>query len=198
MGEYRCEGISNVKGGTYDKLHTEGIFNASGPIEANYVSGEGVMNFTSLSTEALFLEGVTNIKSTLEAVTCNIEGVLNAAEIIVAENINSDGVINANRLKAKSATLLHNSKKEFSEPFAKIRAFFSGRDVQDEKNARIHEIEADTLVLEGYSVKKITGRDVIIGKNCIVGAVQADTKLRIHSTAQVKDLGLSVQPEYFE
>ena len=198
MGEYRCEGIGNVKGGTYDKLHVEGVFNAGGPIKANYVSGEGVMNFSSLCTENLTLEGVANIKGTLEVTNCNIEGVLNAPEIIAADTINSDGVINANHLKAKSATLLHNSKREMAEPFAKIRAFFSGRDVQDEKNARIHEIEADTLVLEGYSVKKITGRDVIIGKNCIVGAVQADTKLRIHSTAQVKDLGLSVQPEYFE
>jgi len=198
MGEYRCEGIGNVKGGTYDRLHVEGVFNASGPIKANYVSGEGVLNFASLTTETLALEGVANIKGTIEAVNCTVEGVLNAPEVIVAETINSDGVINANRLKAKNATLLHNAKREMAEPFAKIRAFFSGRDVQDEKNARIHEIEADTLVLEGYSVKKITGHDVIIGKNCIVGAVQADTKLRIHSTAQVKDLGFSVQPEYFE
>lgn len=68
----------------------------------------------------------------------------------------------------------------------------------DDKNAKIREIEAETLVIEDYSVQKITGKDIIIGRGCVVDTVQADTKLRIHKSAQVKNLGTSVTPEYFE
>ena len=198
MGEYRCEGIGSVNGGVYDKLHVEGVFTAKGPIKANLVTGEGVMNFSALSAESLTLEGVTNVKGPLEAGSCTMEGVLKATNITVAGNIYADGVVSADTLKANSATLLFNSKKCSPKPFAKIRSFFSGRDVMDEKNAKIREIEAGTLVLEDYSVQKITGQDVIIGRGCVVDTVQANTKLRIHKTAQVKNLGTSVAAEYFE
>lgn len=198
MGEYRCEGIGSVNGGTYDKLHVEGVFTAKGPIKANQLSGEGVMKFSALSAETLILEGVTKIDGLLEAGTCNAEGVLKAGAIMVSGNIYSDGVVNTTMLKADSATLLHNSKKESPRPFAKVRSIFSGRDIQDEKNARIREIEANTLVMEDYSVQKITGKDVVIGKGCFVDKVIATTKLRIHKTAQVKDFIGSVMPEYFE
>jgi hypothetical protein len=53
-------------------------------------------------------------------------------------------------------------------------------------------------VIEDYSVQKITGKDVVIGKGCFVDKVIATTKLRIHKTAQVKDFIGSVMPEYFE
>lgn len=197
MGEYRCEGIGSVNGGTYDKLHVEGVFTAKGPIKANLVTGEGVLNFSTLSAESLTLEGVTNVKGALEAGSCNMEGVLNADHITVAGNLYADGVVNTDTLKAGSATLLFNSKKCSPRPFAKIRAFFSGRDVLD-KNAKIREIEAGTLVMEDYSVKKITGQDITIGRGCMVDKVQADTRLRIHKTATIKDMGTSVVPEYFE
>ena len=198
MSEYRCEGIGNVNGGTYDKLHVEGVFTAKGPIKANLVTGEGVMNFSSLSTEALTLEGVANIKGPLEAGACTAEGVLKANTITVATSFYSDGVVNTTFLKADTATLLHNSKKESPRPFARVRAFFSGRDVSEERNAKIREIEANTLTIEDYSVQKITGEDITIGRGCIVDAVQAGTRLRIHKTAIIKDIGTSVTPEYFE
>ena len=198
MGEYRCEGIGSVNGGAYDKLHVEGVFTAKGPIKANLVTGEGVMNFSALYAETLTLEGVTNVKGPLEAGTCNMEGVLKANHITVTGNIYADGVVSTDTLKAGSATLLFNSKKCSPKPFAKIRSFFSGKDVMDEKNAKIREIEAGTLVIEDYSVQTITGKDIIIGRGCIVDTVQADTKLRIHKTAQVKNLGNSVAAEYFE
>lgn len=198
MGEYRCEGIGSVNGGTYDKLYVEGVFTAKGPIQANLISGEGVMNFSTLSAESLALEGVTNVKGSMEAGNCNMEGVLNAGSINIAGTFYADGVVNTDTLKAGSATLLFNSKKCSPRPFAKVRAFFSGRDVQDEKNAKIREIEVDTLIIEDYSVKKITGQDITIGRGCIVDAVQAGTRLRIHKTAAVKNMGSSVAPEYFE
>ena len=198
MGEYRCEGIGSVNGGTYDKLHVEGEFTAKGPVKANLVTGEGVMNFSALSADSLALEGVTKVDGLLEAGSCNCEGVLKAGTITVSGELYSDGVVNTTKLKADRATLLHNSKKESPRPFARVRSFFSGRDIQDEKNARICEIEANTLVIEYYSVQKITGKDVIIGKGCFVDKVIATTKLRIHKTAQVKDFIGSVMPEYFE
>ncbi len=198
MSEYRCEGIGSVNGGNYDKLHVEGVFTARGPIEANRITGEGVMNFSSLSAESLMLEGVTNVKGTMHAESCTMEGVLKADYITVTGNFYADGVVSASILKAGSATLLFNSKKCSPKPFAKIRSFFSGKDVMDDKNAKIREIEAETLVIEDYSVQKITGKDIIIGRGCVVDTVQADTKLRIHKSAQVKNLGTSVTPEYFE
>ena len=198
MGEYRCEGIGNINGGTYDRLHVEGVFSAKGPVKANQISGEGVMKFTTLSAETLTLEGVTKVDGLLEAGTCNSEGVLKAGAVMVSGNLYSDGVINTAMLKADSATLLHNSKKESPRPFARVRSIFSGRDIRDEKNARIREIEANTLVIEDYSVQKITGKDVVIGRGCFVDKVIATTKLRIHKTAQVKDFIGSVMPEYFE
>ena len=198
MGDYRCEGIGSVNGGTYDKLHVEGVFTAKGPIKANQVNGEGVLKFTTLSSETLTLEGVTKVDGLLETDTCNTEGVLKAGVIRVSGELYADGVVNTDLLKADRATLLHNSKKESPHPFARVRSFFSGRDIRDEKNARIREIEANTLVIEDYSVQKITGKDVIIGKGCFVDKVIATTKLRIHKTAQVKDFIGSVMPEYFE
>lgn len=198
MGEYRCEGIGSLNGGTYDKLHVEGIFTAKGPLKANMVTGEGIMNFSALCAESLTLEGVANIKGALEAGNANVEGVLNADRITISGNLYADGVVHTDYLKAGTATLLHNSKKETPRSFAKIRAFFSGKDVQDEKTAKIREIEADTLVIEDYSVKKIAGHDITIGKGCIIEQVQADTRLRIHKSAAVKNMGSSVTPEYFE
>lgn len=198
MGEYRCEGIGSVNGGTYDRLYVEGVFNAKGPIKANQVNGEGVMNFSALSAENLTLEGVTKVNGLLEASSCNCEGVLKAGAIMVSGELYSDGVVNTAMLKADRATLLHNSKKESPRPFARVRSFFSGRDIQDEKNARIREIEANTLVIEDYSVQKITGKDIVIGKGCVVDKVIATASLKIHKTAQVKDFIGSVMPEYFE
>lgn len=198
MGEYRCEGIGSVNGGTYDKLHVEGVFTAKGPIRANLVTGEGVLKFSALSAETLTLEGVTKVTGLLEAGSCNCEGVLKAGAIIVSGNLSSDGVINSTMLQADSATLIHNSKKETTRPFAGIRAFFTGRDIQDDKSARIRDIEANTLVIEDYSVQKIIGKDIVIGKGCIVEQVTADTKLRVHRTATVKDFTNSVTPEYFD
>ncbi len=198
MGEYRCEGIGSVNGGTYDKLYVEGIFTAKGPVKANQVSGEGIMKFSALSAETLTLEGVTKVNGLLEAGSCHSEGVLKAGAIIISGNLYAEGVVNTNSLQADSATLLHNNEKESLRPLAKVRSFFSGRDVQDEKNAKIRDIEANTLVIEDYSVQKITGKDITIGRGCIVDAVQADTKLRIHKTAMVKDLGNSIAAEYFE
>lgn len=198
MGEYRCEGIGSVNGGTYDKLHVEGVFTAKGPIKANQISGEGVMKFSALSAETLTLEGVTKVNGLLEAGDCNSEGVLKAGAIIVSGNLYSDGVVNTTMLQADSATLLHNRRKESVRPFTRVRAFFSGRDIQEEKDARIRDIEANKLVIEDYSVQKITGKDIVIGRYCVVDKVHADTKLRIHKTAQVKDFIGSVMPEYFE
>ena len=198
MGEYRCEGIGNINGGTYDRLHVEGVFSAKGPVKANQISGEGVMKFKTLSAETLTLEGVTKVDGLLEAGTCNSEGVLKAGAIMVSGSLYSDGVVNTSMLQADNATLLHNSKKESPRPFARVRSIFSGRDIRDEKNARIREIEANKLVIEDYSVQKITGKDVVIGRGCFVDKVIATTKLRIHKTAQVKDFIGSVMPEYFE
>ena len=198
MGEYRCEGIGNINGGTYDRLHVEGVFSAKGPVKANQINGEGVMKFSTLSAETLTLEGVTKVDGLLEAGTCNSEGVLKAGAIMVSGSLYSDGVVNTSMLQADNATLLHNSKKESPRPFARVRSIFSGRDIRDEKNARIREIEANKLVIEDYSVQKITGKDVVIGRGCFVDKVIATTKLRIHKTAQVKDFIGSVMPEYFE
>ena len=198
MGEYRCEGIGNINGGTYDRLHVEGVFSAKGPVKANQINGEGVMKFTTLSAKTLTLEGVTKVDGLLEAGTCNSEGVLKAGAIMVSGSLYSDGVVNTSMLQADNATLLHNSKKESPRPFARVRSIFSGRDIRDEKNARIREIEANKLVIEDYSVQKITGKDVVIGRGCFVDKVIATTKLRIHKTAQVKDFIGSVMPEYFE
>ena len=196
MGEYRCEGIGSVNGGTYDRLYVEGVFNAKGPIKANQVNGEGVMNFSALSAETLTLEGVTKVNGLLEAGSCNCEGVLKAGAIMVSGDLYSDGVVNTTMLQADSATLLHNRRRESIRPFTRVRAFFSGRDLQDEKNARIRDIEANKLVIEDYSVQKITGKDVIIGKGCVVDKVIATASLKIHKTAQVKDFIGSVMPEY--
>lgn len=159
---------------------------------------EGIGSVNGGSYDKLYVEGVTNVKGSMEAGNCNMEGVLNASSINIAGTFYADGVVNTDTLKAGSATLLFNSKKCNPRPFAKVRAFFSGRDVQDEKNAKIREIEADTLIIEDYSVKKITGQDITIGRGCIVDAVQARTRLRIHKTAAVKNMGSSVAPEYFE
>ena len=198
MGEYRCEGIGSVNGGTYDKLYVEGVFTAKGPVKANHLSGEGVMKFSALSAETLTLEGVTKVNGLLEAGSCHSEGVLKAGAIMISGNLYAEGVVNTNSLQADSATLLHNSEKESLRPFAKVHSLFSGRDVQDEKNARIRDIEANTLVMEDYSVQKIVGKDITIGRGCIVDYVQADVRLRIHKTAQVKNITGSAVPEYFE
>lgn len=198
MGEYHCEGIGSLNGGSYDNLHVEGVFSAKAPITAKNVSCEGVVNFYALSTESFTCEGVANIRGLFEAETANIEGVLNAGSITVSDTLYTDGVLNTDVLKAGSATLLYNSQKSAPRPFAKIRAFFTGKDVLNEKNARIGEIEVGTLVIEDYSVKKILGQDITIGKGCLVNMVQADTRLRIHTTATVKDLSSSVTPEYFD
>ena len=198
MGEYRCEGIGSVNGGSYDKLHVEGVFTAKGPIKANLVTGEGMVNFYALSAESLTLEGVANVKGSLMAGTCTMEGVLKADRITITENFYADGVVSTDMLKAGTATLIFNSQKCSPRPLAKIRSFFSGKDVTDEKNAKIEEIEAGTLVIEDYSVQKITGQDITIGRGCVVDTVQADIRLRIHKTATVKDIGTSVAPEYFE
>ena len=196
MGEYRCEGIGSINGGTYDRLHVEGVFNAKGPIKANQISGEGVMKFPALSAETLTLEGVTKVNGLLEAGSCNSEGVLKAGAIIVSGDLYSDGIVNTTILQADNATLLHNRKKETVRPFTRVRAFFSGRDVQEEKDARIRDIEANKLHIEDYSVQKITGKDVVIGKGCVVDKVIATASLKIHKSAQVKDFIGSVMPEY--
>jgi len=196
MGEYRCEGIGSVNGGTYDRLHVEGVFTAKGPIKANQVSGEGVIKFSALSAETLTLEGVTKVDGLLEAGSCNSEGVLKAGAIIVSGNLYSDGVVNTTMLQADNATLLHNKRKESIRPFTKVRAFFSGKDLQNERNARIRDIEANKLHIEDYSVQKITGKDIVIGKGCVVDKVIATASLKIHKTAQVKDFMGSVMPEY--
>ncbi len=196
MGEYRCEGIGSINGGTYDRLHVEGVFNAKGPIKANQISGEGVMKFPALSAETLTLEGVTKVNGLLEAGSCNSEGVLRAGAIIVSGDLYSDGIVNTTILQADNATLLHNRKKESVRPFTRVRAFFSGRDVQEEKDARIRDIEANKLHIEDYSVQKITGKDVVIGKGCVVDKVIATASLKIHKSAQVKDFIGSVMPEY--
>jgi len=198
MGEYRCEGIGSVNGGTYDKLHVEGVFSAKGPIKANQVSGEGVMNFSALCAENLTLEGVTKVNGLLEAGSCNSEGVLKAAAITVSGNLYSDGVVNTGFLKAGSATLLHNHKKESPRPFARVLSLFSGRSAQEENNAKIRKIEAITLALQDYSVQSIIGQDITIGRGCIVDKVQANTRLRIHKSAVVNDLSTSVAAEYFD
>lgn len=196
MGEYRCEGIGSVNGGIYDKLHVEGVFTAKGPIKANQLSGEGVMKFSALSAETLTLEGVTKVNGLLEAGDCNSEGVLKAGAIIVSGNLYSDGVVNTSMLQADNATLVHNKKKESIRPFTRIRAFFSGRDIQEENDAKIRDIEANKLVIEDYSVQKITGKDIVIGKGCVVDKVIATASLKIHKSAQVKDFIGSVMPEY--
>ena len=198
MGEYRCEGIGSVNGGAYDRLHIEGVFTAKGPIRANHVSGEGVMKFSALTAESLTLEGVTKVSGLLDAGSCNSEGVLSAGAIIVSGDLYSDGVVNTTMLKADNATLLHNRRKESTRPFARVRSFFFGRTVEDEQNARIRDIEADTLMIEDYSVQKITGKDVIIGKGCFVDKVIATANLKIHKSAQVKDFIGSVMPVYYE
>ena len=134
----------------------------------------------------------------LDAGSCNSEGVLSAGAIIVSGDLYSDGVVNTTMLKADNATLLHNKRKQSTRPFARVRSFFSGRAVDDEQNARIRDIEADTLMIEDYSVQKITGKDVIIGKGCFVDKVIATANLKIHKSAQVKDFIGSVMPVYFE
>ena len=198
MGEYRCEGIGSLNGGSYDNLHVEGVFSAKGPITAQTITCEGVLNFYALNAESLTCEGVANIRGSLEADNATIEGVINAGSITVPNQLYADGVLNTAFLKAGTATLLYNSKKSTHRPFAKIRAFFSGRNVLTEKDAKIDELEADTLVIEDYYVKNMIGRDITIGRGCVIDKVQATERLRIHTSATVKDFSDSVTPEYFE
>ena len=198
MGEYRCEGIGSVNGGTYDKLHVEGVFTAKGPIKANSINGEGVMNFSALCAEDLTLEGVTKVNGLLEAGSCSAEGVLKAAAITVSGSLYSDGVVNTGYLKAGNATLRYNHKKESPRPFARFFSFISGQNAPEENNAKIRKIEANTLALQDYSVQNIIGQDITIGKGCIVDKVQANRRLRIHKSAIVQALCTSVAAEYFE
>jgi len=198
MGEYRCEGIGSVNGGTYDKLYVEGVFTAKGPIKANQISGEGVMNFSALCVEEMTLEGVTKVNGLLEAGSCNAEGVLKAGAITVSGNLYSDGVVNTGFLKADSATLLHNKKKEWPRPFARFLSLFNGQSAKEEINAKIKKIEANILALQDYSVQSIIGQDITIGRGCIVDKVQANRRLRIHRSAIVQDLSTSVAAEYFD
>ena len=198
MGEYRCEGIGSVLGGNYDNLHVEGVFTAKGPIAARNITSEGVSNFSALRTTSLTCDGVTNIRGLLEAEDASVEGVLNAEDISVAGNFYADGVVNTDTLKAGTATLLYNNKANAPRFVAKVYAFFTGKDIAVEKEAKIKELEADTLVIEDYYVENLIGTDVTIGQGCIVDKVQAGGRLRIHKTATVKDiLGTSVVPEYF-
>ena len=198
MGEYRCEGIGSVLGGNYDTLHMEGVFTAKGPIAAKNITGEGVLNFSALRADSLTCEGVTNIKGLLEAREANVEGVLNAEDIAVAGSFYADGVVNTDTLRAGTATLLYHNKTNAPHFIAKVYAFFTGKDISVEKEAKIKELEANTLVIEDYYVENLIGTDVTIGQGCVVDKVQADGRLRIHKTATVKDiLGTSVVPEYF-
>ena len=197
MGEYRCEGIGSMEGGTYDTLSVKGIFTAHGAVNATLLTGEGVMNFADIKAETINLTGVTNIKGTFEVVNATVEGVVNAVTINALQSFHSDGVVNADCIRAATVTMIR-SKDVPSHPIAKIRSFFSGRAVEEEKNAHVREIDAATVLIEDYSAELVSGQDVTIGRGCIIGKVQADKRLRIHTSAVVKDLDFSVTPEYFE
>ena len=198
MGEYRCEGIGSVFGGSYNNLYVEGVFAARGPIAAKNIISDGVLNFSALRADSLTCEGVTKVRGLLEVGDARVEGVLNADDITVAGSFYADGVVNTDTLRAGTATLLCNNKDNAPHFIAKVYGFLTGKDMSVEKEAKIKELEADTLVIEDYYVENLIGKDVTIGQGCVVDKVQADGRLRIHKSATVKDiLDSSVVPEYF-
>ena len=89
-------------------------------------------------------------------------------------------------------------KKDKPHPFTKFLNLFRGKSASLHHNAKIAEIQTETLYLENYQVLQITGKDITIGEGCVIDEVEADTKLRIHKTAMVKACTGSAIPEYFE
>ena len=157
---------------------------------------EGIGSVNGGIYDSLHVDGIFTAKGPIKANQVSGEGVLKVGAISVSGDLYFDGVVNTTILRADNATLLRNKKRELLRPFTKIRALFSVRDLPEEKNARIRDIEANKLHIEDYSVQKITGKDIVIGKGCVVDKVIATTSLKIHKTAQVKDFIGSVMPEY--
>ncbi|MEI6101516.1 MAG: hypothetical protein WCP73_06735 [Eubacteriales bacterium] len=156
------EGVVTVKGeGTIkaDELFCDGVFKCFGEVEAGLLDTDGTATFHSnIRAKKLVVDGVLTVrdKGRIEADEIICGGVITAGEVS-ADLINADGIINAKEIVGDKIIIKSHLNKVFR--------FFA------KKFSNVELIEATTIELHGVVAKSVSGRDIIIGKNCGIDSI---------------------------
>lgn len=162
-------------------LRTEGVFKANGEIFTEEFSCSGVANITGhIKATHSNIDGTMKLKGEKfesEKIICS--GVLSVEGEINADNICSEGVINAYAVYGDFVTInsVKNSIVDFFE-----NIFFNFH------TSKIGLIEATTVSVIRVKCNNINGHDITIGKGCVVKNIYCDGSLYIHPTARVENI----------
>lgn len=170
------DGVVNVKGEgrvNADEIFCNGVFTCQGEVEAGLLDIEGTTTIHSnIRAKKLVVDGVLTAKgkSKIESDEIVCGGVISAGEVS-ADIIDADGVIDA--------TEIVGDKIVIKSRMNKVVRFFA------KKFSHVELIEATTIELHGVIAKSVSGRDIVIGKNCGIDNVDCSGILFIDKSAQV-------------
>ncbi len=168
-GVFAAKGDGKIEA---DEIRSDGVFNCAGPIEAGLMETGGTATVRSnVRAKKLVVDGMLTAKAgKIEADEIICGGFITAGEVS-ADRIDADGVINAKEIVGDNIVIRSRMNK--------VVRFFA------KKFSNVELIEATTVELHGVLAKSVSGRDIVIGKNCGIDAVDCSGTLRIDPSAQV-------------
>ncbi|MDR0570012.1 MAG: hypothetical protein LBG71_02160 [Clostridiales Family XIII bacterium] len=198
----KAEGVSTVRGGTYDEFDVNGVCTVLGPLEAGLVSVNGVCTCESDVTARhldckgvltihgnarageMDVEGVVSVGGAkLEADHIRCEGLLTVKGEISADVIEADGKISAREIVGDRIVI----KSFWRRGLAKL-LFGIGRRFKMFEFSEVELIEATTVELQYVKAVSVSGRDVTVGRECEIERVDCCGKLKIDPTAKVGEI----------
>jgi hypothetical protein len=170
------DGVVTVKGEgriVADEIFSDGVFKCLGEVEVGLLESGGTATFhANIRAKKLVVDGVLTVKGDgrIEADEIVCGGVITAGEVS-ADRINADGIINAKEIVGDNIIIRSHMNK--------VLRFFA------KKFSNVELIEATTIELYGVIAKSVSGKDIIIGKNCSIDTVDCSGTLAIDKSAQV-------------
>lgn len=214
MQSQSIEGVGNIREGEYDRISVSGVgtckgditvreliisgvFKETGRVKAEKIRCEGVGEFSSnVRVNNLYVNGTIKLngEAKLEAEEIKCGGCISVRGEVSADNIEIDGYIKAREIYGEDIVINSKDGKYGKSGFLKgIGDFFGGLNYIRNGSSECDIIEATNITLHNVTAKQVNGENITIGENCVIDRVDCSGKLKIHSSAIVKEISGATQ-----
>lgn len=169
MNEFYCDG-SVMSSGTeqviINHIFCNGAAKFSSDVKAQVIDVDGLltlMNNNNLISEKIFCDGSIIVNGNINAKFINADG------FVYARNIYSDEIY----IRATQSSMSKKLKKTLFRKYDSIN---------------INEIVGNHIEVSNIKAEKITGKDIVIGENCIITSIECSGTIKIHKDAVIENL----------
>ena len=176
------------------EVHSDGNLNVNGymKIKENLYFNEATISGSVKACEGItfnnaFISGSISSKKNCEGTNFKCNGMINIDGLLSADNINITIYKSANVKEIGGENIEVRSDKKINN-IPLVGKIFSNKLIAE-------TIEGDYVYLENTSAKKVSGKTVIIGKNCNIEEVNYEVSLEVNNNSKVNKRNFSGKKE---